>query len=68
MSSGSKVRLNFAPNHNHREVKPALVTIADFDGLVKEAAKKLRIKAKRLFTDEGVEITSSNFSTFHVRV
>jgi len=67
MASSTKVRLNFAPNQNHRDVKPTLLDRMDFDLLLKTASNKLRIKAKRLFTDEGQEITASNLSLFHVR-
>lgn len=67
MASSTKVRLNFAPNQNHRDVKPAVVEKLDFDILLKTASNKLRIKAKRLFTAEGVEIFASNLNTFEVR-
>jgi hypothetical protein len=66
MASSAKVRLNFAPNQNHRDVKPALVEKMDFPTLLKTASNKLRVKAKRLFTDEGQEISVDNLSSFKV--
>lgn len=67
MASSSKVRLCFATNQNHREVKPAVVDKLEFDVILKAGSSKLRVKAKRLFTPEGVEITPENVASFHVR-
>lgn len=67
MASNSKVRLCFATNQNHKEVKPAVVDKLEYEVLLKAASSKLRVKAKRLFTPEGVEITPENIGTFPVR-
>lgn len=67
MASNSKVRLCFATNQNHREVKPAVVDKLEFEVILKAASSKLRVKAKRLFTPDGVEITPDNVGTFPVR-
>lgn len=68
MSASPKVRLCFATNQNHREVKPAVVDQIDFEVILKAGSSKLRVKAKRLFTAEGVEITPDNVGSFPVRL
>jgi hypothetical protein len=56
-----QVRVQFAENGKQTNVRPGVVNRKDFAGALKMAGNKLRIKAKRLFSKDGEELTAQDF-------
>jgi hypothetical protein len=59
----SVVRVQVCENGKHQNVKVLMVNRASFQGLLKDASNKLRIKAKRIFNKDGDELFAEDLTS-----